>query len=230
MRTIAPQVDGKVVVGGEFTHFNSTMVNYITRLNGATPPVFTSAPPASPLQYGTAISHTFSAPGFPAPWFQLAAGSLPPGLTLPASSNTLFGPLISAGTYTFTITANNGVSPSASQEVTMEVERAATTTTITTHTPNPSSIGQTVNVYFNVTSTAGIPAGNVTISDGTVNCSGTVVSGNCTIIFNTSGTKTLTATYLGDTNFNTSISAGVSHSVDGSGGGALNLHLPLVVR
>ena len=230
VRTLVPQVDGKVIVGGEFTHFDGTPVNYITRLNGATPPVFTSTPPASPLTYGTVISHTFSAPGFPTPWFQLASGSLPPGLAFQSSSGMLSGPLTTAGTYTFTITANNGVSPSASQEVTMEVERAATTTTITTHTPNPSSIGQAVNVNFSVTSTAGTPIGNITVSDGTFNCSGTVASGNCTIIFNTAGTKTLTATYLGDNNYNTSVSAGVSHSVNGSGGGVVFLHLPFIVR
>lgn len=110
----------------------------------------------------------------------------------------------------------------------MVVERAATTTTITSHTPNPSTVGQAVNVYFSVTSTAGIPAGNVTISDGTINCSGTVASGNCLMIFNTVGIKTLTAAYLGGNNFNTSVSTGVSHSVYGSGGGVV--YLPLVVR
>jgi hypothetical protein len=60
---------------------------------------------------------------------------------------------------------------------------------------------------------AGTPTGSVTVTDGTVSCTAPVAAGNCSLTFNSVGSKTLTATYAGDTNFNMSASTGVSHSV-----------------
>ena len=51
---------------------------------------------------------------------------------------------------------------------------------------------------------AGTPTGNVTVSDGVDSCNAPVATGQCTVTLNTTGTRTLTATYPGDTNFNTS--------------------------
>jgi hypothetical protein len=93
------------------------------------------------------------------------------------------------------------------------VTAASTTTTITGDTPDPSAVGQGILVSFTVTSAGGTPAGNVTVSDGTVNCVGTVAAGNCTLAPTTAGAKTLTATYAGNANFATSTSAGVAHTV-----------------
>jgi hypothetical protein len=98
-----------------------------------------------------------------------------------------------------------------------------TTTTITSHTPDPSVVGQAVVVNFTVTSSGGAPTGNVTVSDGAVSCSGTVAAGACTLTPTTSGIKTLTATYAGDANFLGS-SGAVAHQVNAS------LFLPLILR
>jgi hypothetical protein len=65
-----------------------------------------------------------------------------------------------------------------------------------------------------VTSSAGTPTGNVTVSDGTVSCIGTVAAGSCTLTPTTAGVNTLTATYTGDANFIASTSAGVAHTVN----------------
>src|SRR2546423_7996425 len=70
---------------------------------------------------------------------------------------------------------------------------------------------------FAVTSGGGTPTGNVTVSDGTENCSGSVVAGTCTLTPTSSGSKTLTATYGGDLNFAGSTSAGASHTVTAAG-------------
>jgi len=88
-----------------------------------------------------------------------------------------------------------------------------TTTTITGHTPSPSVIGQGVVVTYTVTSAAGGPKGNVNVTDGTDTCTGTVATGTCTLVPTTTGTLTLTATYVGSNKFGGSISAGVSHVV-----------------
>ena len=91
---------------------------------------------------------------------------------------------------------------------------ANTTTTITADTPDPSVEGQSVTVSYTVTSAAGTPTGNVTVSDGVNSCSGTVAAGQCSLALTTFGNRTLTATYGGATLFNPSISAGEPHLVN----------------
>lgn len=76
-----------------------------------------------------------------------------------------------------------------------------TTTAITSDDPDPSAVGQAVTVNFTVTSVGGTPTGNVTVSSGADSCTGTVAAGTCTLTLTSSGTKTLTATYAGDTKF-----------------------------
>ena len=86
---------------------------------------------------------------------------------------------------------------------------ADTTTTITSDLPDPSTVGQPVTIKYSVVVVApgtGTPIGDVTVSDGTQSCTGTVAAGSCTIAFATPGAKYLTATYAGDVNFNGSVS------------------------
>src|SRR5256884_8440982 len=87
---------------------------------------------------------------------------------------------------------------SSSAGVTHTVTAAATTSTITGHTPDPSVVGQAVAVTFTVTSTGGTPTGNVTVRDGTDTCTGTVAAGGCNLTPSTAGAKTPTAAYAGD--------------------------------
>ncbi|MBI1765943.1 MAG: Ig-like domain repeat protein, partial [Acidobacteria bacterium] len=87
------------------------------------------------------------------------------------------------------------------------VNQASTTTTIVSDNPDSSAVGQNVTVVFTVVATApgaGTPTGNVvvTISGGAETCTGTVAAGSCVITLTTPGSRTLTATYAGDTNFN----------------------------
>lgn len=112
--------------------------------------------------------------------------------------------------------ANYNGSTSAIQAHT--VNQANTTTTITSDNPDPSGLGEAVTVNFTVAANApgsGTPTGNVTVSDGVNSCTGTVASGTCTISLTTSGARTLTAVYAGDSNFNGSTSAGEHHTVNG---------------
>jgi hypothetical protein len=93
----------------------------------------------------------------------------------------------------------------------------STTTTITAHTPNPSTPGQTVGVSVTVNGSSSTPTGTVSISGADSNCTITLFggSGSCNVVFNTTGFKTLTAVYSGD-GVNAGSSSSVSHSVSGS--------------
>jgi hypothetical protein len=92
--------------------------------------------------------------------------------------------------------------------------KADTTTTITSDQPDPSAGGQAVTVQFTVDGPGGTPTGTVEVGDGVDTCTGTVSGGSCDISLTTDGSRTLTAHYLGDSNFNESTSAGASHTVD----------------
>jgi hypothetical protein len=106
---------------------------------------------------------------------------------------------------------------STSNAVSLTVNKASTTTIISTQTPNPSVAGQPVSISFTVNPVSpgsGARTGNVTVSDGSGDsCSAAVAAGACSIAIPAAGTKTLKATYAGDNNFNSSASAGVTHNV-----------------
>ncbi len=88
---------------------------------------------------------------------------------------------------------------------------------ISSRTPNTSVAGQAVTVNFTVTAVtpgSGTPTGNVTVSDGLGDaCTAAVATGGCSLVFATAGAKTVKANYAGDSNFNASTSAGVTHNV-----------------
>ncbi|MFL5493852.1 MAG: Ig-like domain-containing protein [Gemmatimonadales bacterium] len=90
-----------------------------------------------------------------------------------------------------------------SQQATVTVTQAATTTRITADTPDPSTAGGTVSVQYSVTSASGTPSGSVTVtvSGGGESCSGSVADGTCSLTLTGLGDRTLTATYGGDATF-----------------------------
>ncbi len=96
------------------------------------------------------------------------------------------------------------------------VAKADTITTITGQTPDPSIIGQPYTVSFSVvaaTPAASVPSGVVVISDGISSITAALESGSCTFVSTPAGANTLTATYLGDSNYNSSASATALHTV-----------------
>ena len=116
-----------------------------------------------------------------------------------------------AKSLTATYAGDSNYNGSASTPATPHtVNKADTTTTITADNPDPSTPGQSVTVEWTVTVNspgAGTPTGNVnvTVSGGVETCSAPVATGQCSLVLNTTGTRTITATYAGDTNFNTSL-------------------------
>ncbi len=93
--------------------------------------------------------------------------------------------------------------------------RGNSVTAVTSDTPDPSASGQSVTVSVAVTAAApaaGTPTGSVTITvnDGTAQscvASLTAGAGSCSLTLTVSGSWTLTATYSGDANFNSSVGA-----------------------
>ena len=95
----------------------------------------------------------------------------------------------------------------------------ATTATTLSNVPPSSSVGQVVTMNFGVVPQfSQTPTGTVTVTASTGESCSNVLSagaGSCTITFFTGGTRTLTATYAGDSNFTGSTSAPVTQVVSG---------------
>jgi hypothetical protein len=131
------------------------------------------------------------------------------------------GRIPAAGARTLTATfAGDRNFNSSSADAAQTVNRASTTTVITSHSPNPSGAGEPVKVDFTVAvvapgmvvSPTAIGSGLVTVRDDQNNvvCTGTVLAGTCTGPTANAGPRTLAANYAGDTNFEPSVSPTVS--------------------
>jgi len=79
----------------------------------------------------------------------------------------------------------------------------SSTTTITSDTPDPSLPGESVAVSVTVSGSGATPTGTVKITGASTNCNITLSggSGSCNVVWNSSGSKTIKAKYLGDANY-----------------------------
>jgi len=142
-------------------------------------PAITSANNAT-FTAGAPGTFTVTASGSPAPTFS-ETGALPSGVTLSSAGLLAGTPAAgSGGTYTFTITANNGVSPNATQTFTLTVDQAPAITSANNTTFPVSTLST-----FTLTTT-GFPT--ATLSE-----TGTLPSG-VTFANNGNGTATLAGT------------------------------------
>lgn len=83
-------------------------------------PLFTSvALPGG--NHGVAYQQALTATGSPAPSFALASGSLPPGLSLNASSGEVSGTPTSVGSFSGSLSASNSVGTAATQAFAIEI-------------------------------------------------------------------------------------------------------------
>ena len=124
----------------------------------------------------------------------------------------------SAGTKTLTATYNgdaNHNSASDSSE-THTVNKRTPTITITSDASDPSVVGQAYTVAVSVTGNATTPTGTVTLSDGSgANATITLAggTGSTSLTSTTAGAKTLSATYNGDSSYETGTDT-ESHTVN----------------
>ncbi len=128
------------------------------------------------------------------------------------------------GDWTITATYNGDVNFKTSNDSENKTVNQATTSLSITTTPRPSSIGQTVNVIFDlkvVSPGTGTPTGTITATatakvsgtDYEEECTGSVIGGSCSFILTPAGSWTISATYSGDANYKTITSANVTHTV-----------------
>ena len=207
---------------GNFTTSTSAAVAH--QVNKANTTTTITADTPDPSVVGQAVAVTYSvAPVSP-------GAGVPTGTVTVSDGTSSCSASVAAGTcsITFTTVGNKSLTAtyggdgnfngSASTPVTAHtVNKADTTTTVTSDLPDPSVVGQPVTVNYTVAVQApgaGAPTGNITVSAGSDSCTGTVAAGTCTITFTSAGAKSLTASYPGDSNFNTSTSAVESHQVD----------------
>ena len=121
---------------------------------------------------------------------------------------------------TATYVGNADFNGSASVAADHQVGQASTTAAITTDTPDPSVVGQSVPVAYSVAVVApgsGTPTGNVVVTDAdsAATCTATVAAGQCALTFTSTGTHHLRATYQGDSNFLASAPSAVeNHTVN----------------
>jgi PKD repeat protein len=83
--------------------------------------------------------------------------------------------------------------------------RTASSTAIISHQPEPSSVGQPVEVGVTVTGAGGPPTGSVTVTaEGANSCTISLSNGSgaCSLTFSSEGQQRITATYSGDARFN----------------------------
>jgi len=79
-----------------------------------------------------------------------------------------------------------------------------TTTSIVSHLPAPTVVGQPYTVSVQVSSDEGTPTGSVTVNDGSANCTIAALAGgagSCQLVSTTAGAKTLTASYAAQNGF-----------------------------
>ena len=137
--------------------------------------------------------------------------------TVATGSCSLSATTAGKATLTANYSGDTNFNSSTSPGVAQTVNKASTKTTITSQSPNPSVAGQAVTVTFTVVPVSpgsGTPTGSVTVSDPAGDsCTATVATRSCAITISASGSKTLKASYGGDTNFNSGTSVGVTQAV-----------------
>ncbi|MGA8539308.1 MAG: choice-of-anchor D domain-containing protein [Terriglobales bacterium] len=184
--------------------YTTVTASVVLHVNPAASTLTWNAPAA--ISYGTPLSAT-----------QLDAAAFSGANPLPGTYvySPAAGTVLPAGTHTLAVTftpTDHTDYAKATAKVTLTVNPAPTTTTITSNLPNPSAVGQPVTVHFTVTQATNYaaPAGSVTVNASTLeHCAAALASGSgsCAVTFNTAGSRTLTATYAGNSNNASSITA-----------------------
>jgi hypothetical protein len=201
------------------TSTSSALAQNVNR--AATSTTLNSSP--NPSIYGQAVTLTAtvsSGPGVPTGTVTFYDGTTTLGTgTLNSGHATLSTAGLSASTHSMSASygGDTNFATSTSGAVAQTVAKAATTTTLSS-SPNPSTMGQTVNLIATVAGQyGGVATGTVTFKDGSNTVLGTVslVSGSASLPISSlgAGSHTITAVYAGDSNFNGSTSNSISQTV-----------------
>ena len=189
-------------------------------LTYAVQPVGTSSAPQTVTltNSGTAPLHVTSvvvSPSFTSTQNCVSASPLAPGAS--CWESVAFAPaFVGQITGTLTFTDDSGGTSGSTQEVQLQGtgQTATTMTSIVSVSANTVLVGQPLTVSFAVAPQPGntlTPSGSVTVQASTgESCTGSAPSGSCNLTFSSAVDRTITATYSGDANFETSTSAATS--------------------
>ncbi|MEA2491675.1 MAG: hypothetical protein QOH21_3467, partial [Acidobacteriota bacterium] len=179
---------------------------------------------------GSAYSVTFTATGGTgAVTFAASEGTVPPGLSLNSSTGVLSGTPTAAATYVFVIKATDSRGCNGEHEYTIVVDRAATTTSLSSSPAAPifnQSITLTATVAPNTAT------GSVVFSEGATVLGTVAVSGgsaSLSIGTRAPGSYVFKAAYSGDDNHNASTSATLTVVVSKATPVFSNLTSPTVI-
>jgi hypothetical protein len=169
---------------------------------------------------GSAYTQTLTATGRIAPYtWSVVSGSLPPGLSLAASTGVISGTPAAAGPFTFAIQVADSESPPvtamASFSLTVAAAPMASATTLTSSALTAGT-GMSVTFAATVSGQGGVPTGTVTFFNGSTSIgTSTLTEGVATFTtsFPTAGTVTLHASYAGDANFTASTSGTLMETI-----------------
>lgn len=181
---------------------------------------FTGAPPSAVYNSGFTVTATTNASTMPQITGTTNVCTVGAVTGTPGSASAGVTMISGTGTCTVTATWAADANYSAPNPATYNTTatKAASTVAITSNTPNPSTLQQAVSISFTAAGTGAGPTGSVTVNASTgQSCTGTLSSaktGSCSITFTSAGSRTLTARYTGDSNFNPSTSASVSQTVN----------------
>lgn len=212
------------------TSYAAATAGQATTATLRTPTVaFTGAPASAAYTSSFTVSATTNADVLVLPTIA-ATGAC--SVTIPSGSPTSATAMVTmtSGSGTCTVTASwpaTGNYAAASLVQATAATKLASTATIISVSPNPVGVSQLATIQFSVTSAVALvngftgPSGAVTVFNGGQTCTGTLTpgsgatpsTGSCTLSFPSTGTKTLTATYAADANFNASTSAAVTEQV-----------------
>ena len=127
---------------------------------GTVPQITSASPPAGVT--GVAYSHTVTATGTGPITFAVSVGSLPPGVTLNATTGVISGTPTTAGSYSFSVRASN-VAGSDVEAYTVTVRTAAHITS-----PAPPSAGRPGVAYSHTVTASGLGPITLAVSAGSL--------------------------------------------------------------
>ena len=204
------------------TSSTSTVVDVTVTANLTPLAISTTSVPAATA--GSAYPDTvLAASGGTGPYsWSVTSGSLPPGLSLDASSGTLSGTPTTGGTYPFTVgvTDSETIPVTATADFSITVAQATTTTGIGA---SASSVATGTAVTYTATVTSPVtPTGTVDFSDAgspISTCQNVALTASapytatCTLTYSAGGSHPVSADYSGDTSTTSSTSTPVDVTV-----------------
>ena len=205
---------------------NSSATAAAQVVQGATSTSVSSAPnPSTPGQSVTFTATITSTAGVPAGTVTFKDGTttLASAVVVNSSGIASFSTsALAAGSHTIaaTFTGNTGWLSSTGTAPAQVVQGASTATAVTP-APNPSTAGQSVTFTATVTSSAGVPSGTITFTDGaTTLASGVVVNASGIATFSSStlavGSHTITAAFTGNSGWQNSSGTAAAQVVQGA--------------